>query len=227
MFSQLVLLSKYMDGHAFSWSLRVSRSLVSDSVTPRTVARQAPLSVGFSTQEHGSGWLCPSPRELPDPGVEPGSPASQADSLRFERGEARKRGAERRRARCPSLRTLTPRPQARTRLSAVHVVLRGGGQRTAGIETLSSTPGPEPPHSEGRFASPERNGECSSLGREPTLWEPVQCSTPGSSLIGILQAGILEATRLCLRQGSSQPRDRTQVSCIAGRFFASFQIKLL
>ena len=40
-------------------------------VTPWTVARQAPLSVGFSRQEHPSGLPCPPPGDLPDPGIEP------------------------------------------------------------------------------------------------------------------------------------------------------------
>ena len=38
---------------------------------PRTVARQAPLSVGFYRQEYWSGLPFPSPRDLPDPGIEP------------------------------------------------------------------------------------------------------------------------------------------------------------
>ena len=51
------------------------------SVTPWTVARQAPLSVGFSRQEHWSGLPCPPPGGPPDPGMETGSPALQADAL--------------------------------------------------------------------------------------------------------------------------------------------------
>ena len=50
-------------------------------VTPWTVACQAPLSMGFSRQEYWSGLPFPSPGDLPDPGVKPGSPALQADSL--------------------------------------------------------------------------------------------------------------------------------------------------
>ena len=53
-------------------------------VTLWTVAHQAPLSMGFSRQEYCSGLPCPSPGDLPDPGIEPVSPiapASQADSL--------------------------------------------------------------------------------------------------------------------------------------------------
>ena len=45
----------------------LSHSVVSDSVTPWTVARQAPLSMGFSRQESWSGLPCPFPGDLPDP----------------------------------------------------------------------------------------------------------------------------------------------------------------
>ena len=53
-------------------------------VTPRTVARQAPLSMGFSSQECWSGVPFPSPGDLPDPGIKPGSTEPQADSLSSE-----------------------------------------------------------------------------------------------------------------------------------------------
>ena len=43
--------------------------------TPQTVARQAPLSMGFSRQECWSGLPFPPPGDLPDPGIEPASPA--------------------------------------------------------------------------------------------------------------------------------------------------------
>ena len=49
-----------------------------------TVACQAPLSMGFSRQEYWSGLPFPSPGDLPDPGIEPGSPTLQADSLPTE-----------------------------------------------------------------------------------------------------------------------------------------------
>ena len=48
--------------------------------TPWTEARQAPLSMEFSRQEYWSGWRFSSPGDLPDPGMEPRSPALQADS---------------------------------------------------------------------------------------------------------------------------------------------------
>ena len=52
--------------------------------TPWTVAYQASLSMGFSRQEYCSGLLFPSPGDLPNPGIEPWSPALQADSLPAE-----------------------------------------------------------------------------------------------------------------------------------------------
>ena len=52
--------------------------------TPWTVACQAPLSMGFSEQEYWSGLPFPSPGDLPNPGIEPRSPALQADALSSE-----------------------------------------------------------------------------------------------------------------------------------------------
>ena len=52
--------------------------------TPWTVAYQAPPSMGFSRQECWSGLPLPSPGDLPNPGIEPGSPALQADALLSE-----------------------------------------------------------------------------------------------------------------------------------------------
>ena len=54
---------------------------MSNSVTPRTVAYQATLSMGFSRQEYWSGLPFPPPGDLPNPGIEPRSPALQADTL--------------------------------------------------------------------------------------------------------------------------------------------------
>ena len=53
----------------------------------------------------------------------------------------------------------------------------------------------------------------------PTFCDFMACSLPGSSVHGILQARILEGVAILLFRGSSQPRDQTCVSCIAGRFF--------
>ena len=53
-------------------------------VTPWTVAYQAPPSMGFSRQEYWNGVAFPSPGDLPDPMIEPGSLAFQADALPSE-----------------------------------------------------------------------------------------------------------------------------------------------
>ena len=53
----------------------------------------------------------------------------------------------------------------------------------------------------------------------PTLCDPVDCSLSGSSIHGIFQARVLEWIAISLSKGSSQPRNWTRVSCIAGRRF--------
>ena len=53
-------------------------------VTPWTVVYQAPLSMRFSRQEYWSGLPFSSPEDVPEPQIEPGSPALQADSLPSE-----------------------------------------------------------------------------------------------------------------------------------------------
>ena len=53
-------------------------------LTPWTVAYQAPPSMGFSRQEYWSGLPFPSPGDLPNPGIEPGSPAFRANALLSE-----------------------------------------------------------------------------------------------------------------------------------------------
>ena len=62
-------------GAVVEWSVRLC--------DPMAAARQAPLSMGFSRQDW-SGLSFPSPEDLPDPGIEPGSSALQADSLPAE-----------------------------------------------------------------------------------------------------------------------------------------------
>ena len=63
----------------------VSHSVMSDTfVTPWTVAHQAPRCIGFPRQEYWSGLPFPSSGHLPNPGIEPRSPALQADSLLSE-----------------------------------------------------------------------------------------------------------------------------------------------
>ena len=66
------------------WSEVKSLSHVQLFVTPWNVAYQAPLSMGFSRQECWSGLPFPSPGDLPNPGINPRSPALQADALPSE-----------------------------------------------------------------------------------------------------------------------------------------------
>ena len=127
-------------------------------VTPWTVALQAPLSMGFSRQEYWSGLLCPSPADLPDPGIEPRFPTLQADSVLFE-------------------------PPGKPLLFLILNFKMGLKVKVA--------------------------WSC------PTLWDPMDI------VRGILQARVLECVAYLFSRRSSQPRDRTQVSHIAGRFFTS------
>ena len=61
------------------------RSTLHDSMDcSPPVSFENPLSLGFSKQEYRSGLPFSSPRDLPDPGIEPGSPVLQADSLPSE-----------------------------------------------------------------------------------------------------------------------------------------------
>ena len=68
--------------------IHLSLSLVAKAcptlATPWTIACQAPLSMGFSRQEYWSGLPFPSPGDFPDPRIQPGSAALQADYLPTE-----------------------------------------------------------------------------------------------------------------------------------------------
>ena len=75
-FAGILILPKVLT----KWSL----SVVSDSATLWTVAYQAPPSMGFSKQEYWNEFPFPSPGDLPRPGIEPRSPALQADALPSE-----------------------------------------------------------------------------------------------------------------------------------------------
>ena len=61
-----------------------SESVSCSVVSAWTVTHQAPLSMEFSGQEYWSELPFPPPGHLPDPGIEPGSPALKADSLSSE-----------------------------------------------------------------------------------------------------------------------------------------------
>ena len=59
-----------------------------------------------------------------------------------------------------------------------------------------------------------------------TLWDPMDCNSPGSSVHRILQARILQWVTIPFSRRSSHPRDRTQVSCNACRFFTIWATSL-
>ena len=69
---------------SIKWSEVKLLSRVRLFATPWTVAYQDPLSMGFSRQEYWSGLPFPSPGDLPNPGIKPGSPALQAGALSSE-----------------------------------------------------------------------------------------------------------------------------------------------
>ena len=73
-----------------------SLSHVRLSVTTWTVAYQASQSMGFSRQDYWIGLPFPSPGDLPDPGIEPGSPTLQADALPSEPPRKPEKGRGRR-----------------------------------------------------------------------------------------------------------------------------------
>ena len=56
----------------------------------------------------------------------------------------------------------------------------------------------------------------------PILWDPVDCSPPGSPVHGVSQARMLEWVAISFFRGSSWLRDWTQVSCVAGGFFTDW-----
>ena len=116
---------------------------MSNSETPWSVAHHAPLSMEFFRQGYRSRLPFPSPGELPDPGIEPGSPALQADSL------------------------------------------------------------PSEPLGKPDLADCISEGEGEVAQSCPTLCDPVDCSLPGFSVHGILQARILEWVTISFSRGSS------------------------
>ena len=67
---------------------------------------------------------------------------------------------------------------------------------------------------------PYRVSESEAAQSCPTLCYPMDCSPPDSSVHGILQARVLERVAISFSRGSSQPRDRTWVSHVAGRRFS-------
>ena len=130
---------------------------MSDSATPWTVAYQAPTSMGLSRQDSWSGWPFPSPGDLPNSGIKPGSPALQADSLLSE----------------------PPGNPLYKMGMLIGSVLKGCSEAQANYCVLVAQ-------------------------SYPTLHSPMNCSLPGSSVHGILQAIVLERIAISFSRGSSQ-----------------------
>ena len=78
--------------------------------------------------------------------------------------------------------------------------------------------------SSAKEVSPREGGAHACLAAQscPTLRNPRDCSPPGSSVHGIFQARTLKWVAIPFSKGSLQPRDQTQVSCIAGRYFTTW-----
>ena len=153
---------------------------MSNCATLWTVALQAPLSMGFSWQEYWSGLPCPPPGDLPNPGIEPTSLMSPALAGGFfttsTTWEALCVSAAAAAKSLQSCLTLRPHRRQPTRL-------------------------PRP------WDSPGKNTgvgchfllQCMKVKSQrevaqscPTLSDPMDCSPPGSSIHGILQARTLE-----------------------------------
>ena len=167
-------------------------SVLSDSETLWTVAHQAPLSMEFSRRKYWSGLPFPSSGDLPNPGMEPGSPALQ-ESLLSESPEKAAPLPQTALQKCIIMHNF----KIYGRLSS-HLSL---AQWHVGIWLLV-------------VWMPAQ-----SLQSCLTLCHPRDCNPPGSSVHGILQARVLECIAIPFLRGSSQPRSPSQVSCIAGRFF--------
>ena len=212
-----------------------------------TVAHQDPLSMEFSRQEYWSGLPFPFPGDLPDQGIEPASPAvpaSQMDSLPLSHGGSLTCSHITSNLRCHCMKHVSPlyvrkknasnykgKMPSVTRCIPSSKILRHKNMCPKIYEIwsefymfylLSFTSlecwflcSPMYPwflaHNEKKVKVTE---SC------PTLCDPMDYRVHG-----ILQARILEWVTFPFSRWSSQPRDQTQVSCIAGRFFTSWVIR--
>ena len=77
-------MNRLLDNHRIGEGKVKVKLLSRIFVTPWTVAYRAPWSMGLSRQEYWSGLPFLSPGDLPNPGIKPGSPALQTDTLPSE-----------------------------------------------------------------------------------------------------------------------------------------------
>ena len=166
-------------------SLSISRSAVFDSANPWTVAHQVPLSLEFFRQEYWSRLPFPSPGNLPHPGIEPGSPAMQMDSVPSDPPE-----------KLLEFKVLHKWWCVYHTYSHVLYIyyITTYTMIYIYIYILSCW-------------------LCAQSCL--TLCNPMDCSLPGSSIHGIFQARILEWVAISFCRGSTRPKDRTHLSCVS------------
>ena len=172
----------------------------------------------------------PSPGDLPGPGIEPRSPALQAATREalYWSGQLflSPRGL-----RNPGIESRSPTLQADSLLSEPP-----GKPKNTGVGSLSLRQRIFPTqelnlgllHCKWDLCQLSYQGSPNMwwwfsliIKLCPTLCDSMDCSPPGSSVNGILQARILEWVAISFSRGSSQPRNRTWVSYNAGRFFTN------
>ena len=162
--------------------------------------------MGFSRQEYWNGLTCPLPGDLPNPGIKPGSPALQADSLPSESPK--------------TLSSIFCLPSSSPAPFSIHICATGGWLLWTALTRFLCF------GASGEFSSWETPADQRASGESVSgsvmfhpFWPHGLCSPPGSSERGIHQARILKWIAIPFPRGSSQPRDLSWVCCIAGRFF--------
>ena len=175
-------------------------------------------SMEFPRPENWSGSLFPSLGDLPNPGIKPRSPTLQVDSLPADpQGKARIKKEETKNIintgydfRCKKfkIRIFTENSIVFPYIFFPYIshIFYNSNKKEPGLNLTKDE--------EDLY---ESESEVAQLC--PTLGDPMDCSLPGFSVHGILQARILQWVAISFSRGSSQPRDRTWVSRIAGRCF--------
>ena len=162
-------------------------------MTPWTIAHKAPLSMGFSRQEYWNGLPCPPPGDLPNPGIEPKSPALQADSLLSEpSGKPKNTGVGSLallQGNCPTRGSNPGLPHCRW------ILYQLSHQRSPIYIYVYI-------YNYNRYVCVSHSVMSDSF---MTPW--THCSLTGSPVRGILQARILEWGAISSSSGCSQPRD--------------------
>ena len=182
-------------------------------VTPWTVAHQAPLSVGFSRQEYWSGLPFPSPEDLPDPGIEPMSPALAGGFFFYHRATWEALTSVKKCRYCP-LREEWPGQCAGMLFAWILDSMVTGLGPELELSPLSSLLWYNSCHKIIFVLH-----ACSVVSH--SLW-PHVCSLPGSSVHGIFLCPYYMGKNTgvschSFSKGSSGPRDQTHTSC-SGRW---------